>query len=123
MYCEPSTLKAQHRFWAVARGWAPADVADLLELARLDRQLSFANTLRDYLVPFPKETADARRILGYVTLRSLCEGAIQLIITVYFEDYRSDIDAITSKGNNVRSRRRLFDQFNHFLPKERGWHI
>jgi hypothetical protein len=78
-------LAAQHKSWPRAGGWAPSNASALLEVARLDRQLSFAHTLRDNFVPFPKESADARQILGYVNLRSLCEGTpIQLFITVYY---------------------------------------
>jgi hypothetical protein len=97
-------LAAQHKFWPRAGGWAPSNASALLEVARLDRQLSFAHTLRDNFVPFPKESADARQILGYVTLRSLCEGAIQLFITVYYNDYIADKEPITR-----RNRKKIVD--------------
>lgn len=89
---------------AARGGWAPSNASALLEVARLDRQLSFAHTLRDNFVPFPKESADARQILGYVTLRSLCEGAIQLFITVYYNDYIADKEPITR-----RNRKKIVD--------------
>ena len=60
----------------------------------MDRQLSFAHTLGDYLAPFPSDAAEARQILGYTTLRSLCEGALKLFFSVWFEDYRNDHDAV-----------------------------
>jgi len=97
-------LAAQHKSWPRAGGWAPSNASALLEVARLDRQLSFAHTLRDNFVPFPKESADARQILGYVTLRSLCEGAIQLFITVYYNDYIADKEPITR-----RNRKKIVD--------------
>ena len=94
-------LAAQHKVWPRAGGWAPSNAADLLEVARLDRQLSFAHTLRDNFVPFPKESADARQILGYATLRSLCEGGIQLFITVYYNDYIADKKPITRRSQKT----------------------
>jgi hypothetical protein len=96
-----ATLAAQHRSWPRAGGWAPSNAAALLEVARLDRQLSFAHTLRDNFVPFPKESADARQILGYATLRSLCEGAIQLFITVYYNDYIKDEKPIPRRKGEI----------------------
>jgi hypothetical protein len=92
--------KAQEQFWSQSRGWAPSEAAALLEVARLDRQLSFAHTLHGYLAPFPPNAAEARQILGYATLRSMCEGALKLFFSVYFDDYKIDQDAKyhTKKG-------------------------
>jgi len=86
--------KAQERFWSRSHGWAPSAAADLLAEARLDRQLSFTHTLHDYLAPFPPNAAEARQILGYTTLRSLCEGTLKLFFSVWFEDYCKDQDAV-----------------------------
>jgi hypothetical protein len=96
-----AVLAAQYRSWPRAGGWAPSNASALLEVARLDRQLSFAHTLRDCLAPFPRESADARQILAYVTLRSLCEGEIQLFITVYYNVYIADKKPITRRNRNT----------------------
>lgn len=82
--------QAQEQFWSASHGWAPGTAADLLAEARLDRQLSFAHTLYGFLTPFTPEVAEARQILGYTTLRSLCEGALKLFFAVWLEDYRMD---------------------------------
>ena len=113
-----STITAQAQFWSQSRGWAPSAAADLLEAARLDRQLSFANTLGDCLITFPHDSADARQILGYATLRSLCEGAIKLFVTVYFEDYRTDSDAIKKKSQIVNPEDAQFEKLIHFYLKK-----
>lgn len=63
--------KVQEQFWSQSHGWAPIAAANLLTEARLDRQLSFAYTLHNYLSPFPQDSAEALQILGYTTLRSL----------------------------------------------------
>ena len=86
--------EAQERFWSRPHGWAPSAAADLLAEARLDRQLSFTHTLHEYLQPFSPDVAEARQILGYTTLRSLCEGALKLFFSVWFEDYCQDKDAV-----------------------------
>jgi len=90
-------------FWSKSHGWAPVAAADLLAEARLDRQVSFTHTLHDYLVPFPSESAEARQILGYTTLRSLCEGVLKLFFSVFFEDYQNDQDAVYDRNEALVS--------------------
>jgi|CZKX01.1.fsa_nt_gi hypothetical protein len=93
--------EAMARFWRQAHGWAPASAADLLGAARLDRQVSFTHTLHDYIEPFQPQEAEARVILGYVTLRSLCEGILKLFFAVWFEDYSGDTDAVRDKNGTL----------------------
>ncbi len=92
-----ATTTMMGQFWGRAHGWAPSDAADLLASARLDRQVSFAHTLPSYVKPFSAQEAEARLILGYVTLRSLCEGILKLFFAVWLDDYRSDADALKDK--------------------------
>jgi hypothetical protein len=68
-----ATTEAMERFWRRAHGWAPAEAADMLAAARLDRQVSFTHTPSDCHKPFAPQESEARLILGYVTLRALCE--------------------------------------------------
>src|SRR4051812_11323474 len=77
-------------FWSCSHGWAPREAATILASARLDRQTSFAHTLPDYLPPFFPAQAEARQILGYTTLRSLCEGGLKLFFAVWVSDYLRD---------------------------------
>ncbi len=91
-----ATTTAMERFWRKAHGghhkrWMHAAAA------RLDRQVSFAHTLPSYLEPFPAQEAEARLILGYVTLRSLCEGILKLFFAVWLKDYQRDSDAVKGK--------------------------
>jgi hypothetical protein len=94
--------EAMEKFWRVAHGWAPADAAKLLAAARLDRQVSFAHTLSDYVKPFPAQEDEARLILGYVTLRSLCEGVLKLFFSVWWQAYRVDAAAQKHKDGKVK---------------------
>src|SRR2546425_621463 len=93
--------EAMERFWRQAHGWAPAAAADLMADARLDRQASFTHTLYTYLKPFPDREAEARQILGYATLRSLCEGILKLFFSAYWEDYCRDADTPGDGRGNV----------------------
>jgi hypothetical protein len=94
--------KALERFWKSAHGWAPRAAADMLAAARLDRQVSFTYTLSDYLEPFLPEQAEARLILGYVMLRSLCEGVLKLFCSVWWEDYAKDGHAAKHAAGMVK---------------------
>lgn len=96
-----ATTEAMERFWRRAHGWAPADAAEMLSAARLDRQVSFAYTLSEYLTPFPSAEAEARLILGYVTLRSLCEGILKLFFAVWWKDYCNDAAAVKDKKTGM----------------------
>jgi hypothetical protein len=98
-----------NKFWSNCGGWAPKNAAILLQEARLDRQLSFAHTLADYTVPFPDEAKEARIIMGYAALRSMCEGAIKLFFSAYLEDYLKDSAAITKRSNILSPERIGFD--------------
>ena len=82
--------KGMEHFWRHSHGWAPIGAAQLLASARLDRQTSFARTLSDYLERFSPDTSEARQILGYATLRSLCEGILKLFFAVWLNDYLKD---------------------------------
>ena len=70
--------------------------------ARLDRQVSFAHTLPSYLELFSVQEAEARLILGYVTLRSLCEGILKLFFAVWLQDYQVDADAVKDKKGVIK---------------------
>lgn len=114
-----ATSKGLEKFWRQAHGWAPADAAGLLASARLDRQVSFSHTLFDYLEPFHPEQAEARQILGYATLRSLCEGVLKLFFAVWLEDYRRDADSVKdSKGNRISPENVSFDRLIALYSKK-----
>lgn len=106
--------KGLEQFWRAADGWAPPTAAQLLTSARLDRQTSFAKTLRDCLKPFPEDEREARQILGYATLRSMCEGALKLFLGVYVNDYFADPQAFLRKGAIAPPETLSFDQLITF---------
>src|SRR5438045_2331961 len=95
-----AVTQAMERFWRRSHGWAPAEAAALLASARLDRRTSFTHTLSDYAAPFSPDEAEARQILGYATLRSLCEGVLKLFFAVWLKDYLRD-PVRDHKGNAI----------------------
>lgn len=118
------TIRVSHalqRFWSASHGWAPVSAANLLAEARLDRQTAFAHTLPDYLEPFATESAEAKQILGYVTLRSMSEGALKLFFSVWFEDYQNDPGAIRDRrGSLISPEDVTFDRLIAFFTTKFG---
>jgi hypothetical protein len=90
------------RFWGASHGWASKEAADMMAAARLDRQVSFTHTLHRYVQPFPEAEAEATLILGYVTLRSLCEGVLKLFCAVWWEGYREEADVPKHKAGATK---------------------
>jgi hypothetical protein len=89
------------RFWSQASGWAPIAAAQLLSRSRLDWQVSLSHTLFRWLPPFRPDEAHGSIILGYANVGALVEGSLKLFFSVWYEDYRLDVDAIRKKGKIV----------------------
>jgi hypothetical protein len=89
------------RFWSQASGWAPIAAAQLLNRSRLDWQVSLSHTLFRWLPPFRPDEAHGFIILGYANVGALVEGSLKLFFSVWYEDYRQDVDAIRKKERIV----------------------
>jgi hypothetical protein len=88
------------RFWSGAQGWAPLEAAQLPTKSRLDRQVSLSRTLTLWIPPAAHAAApdaDGRLILGWANLGSLVEGSLKWFLSVYYENYKKDINAIRNK--------------------------
>lgn len=77
-------------FWLKSDGWAPAHVAGLLGKSRLDWQVSLSDTLRmwnegDELTP-------GELILAWANLGSLVEGSVKLLLSVWYETFKADVE-------------------------------
>jgi hypothetical protein len=93
------------RFWSGAHGWASLDAAQLLSRSRLDRQVSLSRTLTLWVPPAACATApdaDGRLILGWANLGTLVEGTLKWFLSVYYEDYKKDINTIRSKVGDTK---------------------
>lgn len=87
-------------FWKSAHGWAPIEAANLLSKSRLDWQLSLTKQLRIFIQDEIRKEEGAL-ILAWVTLGSLVEGLLKLHLSVWYNDYKKDIDAIKDKKGTV----------------------
>ncbi|MFG1293846.1 hypothetical protein [Xanthobacter versatilis] len=81
-------------FWSKSDGWAPTDAAGLLGKSRLDWQVSLSSTLRIWVKS--STLTPAELILAWANLGSLLEGSVKLLLSVYYENYKIDINNLKS---------------------------
>ena len=84
-------------FWSQADGWAPEEAAQLLNRSRLDRQVSLSHCLKLWLQASSDGAESGQIIMGWANLGSLLEGSLKLFLSVWYETYKLDIDAIKKK--------------------------
>lgn len=88
-------------FWKHAHGWAPIEAADLLSAARLDWQVELSRTLAKWLEPPAEATANAELILAWANLGALVEGTMKWFLSVYYYDYKQDVDVLRDKVGDI----------------------
>jgi len=86
------------QFWTKADGWAPIKAAQLLSKSRLDWQVSLSICLKIWLAEYLPDDKSGRLILAWTNLGSLVEGTMKLFLSVWYEDYKKDVEAIKKKG-------------------------
>ncbi len=86
------------RFWQAADGWAPIEAAGLLSKARLDWQVSLSSSLRLWLCDPPDTLSDGDLILAWTNLGALIEGTLKLFLSVYYNDFRADVENLKAAG-------------------------
>lgn len=107
------------KFWSSAHGWAPVAAAKLLSNSRLDWQVELSHCLRLWIKPFPENKESGYLILGYANLGSLVEGTMMLFLSVHYEDYRSDLDAVKNDKGKLQNPDVLtFDPLREFFKKK-----
>lgn len=82
-------------FWKGAHGWAPIQAAGLLSKSMLDWQASLAESLKLWNRPL----SDGELILAWANVGALVEGQLKLFLSVHYNDYLNDGDAIKKKGS------------------------
>lgn len=90
------------KFWSQAHGWAPTSAARLLSESRLDRQVSLSLCLSRWSCPISEDTRDGDLILAWANLGALVEGTLKFFLSIFYEDYRSDIDALKLKNGKIK---------------------
>jgi hypothetical protein len=84
-------------FWKHASGWAPAEASGLLDKSMLEWQASLALGLSRWVGA--KSAGDL--ILAWANLGALVEGQLKLFLCVYYNDYKSSVDAIREKKGKL----------------------
>ena len=97
------------RFWTKADGWVPIKAAQLLSKSRLDWQVSLSICLKIWLAEYLPDDKSGRLILAWTNLGSLVEGTMKLFLSVWYEYYKKDVEAIKKKG---RKKGKLTDPDN-----------
>lgn len=86
------------RFWSNATGWASLEAAQLLSKSRLDWQVSLSRCLKVWAGKSSAEDVAGRLILAWANLGSLVEGSLKLFLSVWYDTYKADVEAIKRKG-------------------------
>ncbi len=94
-------LVRQASFWSHAHGWAPRETAELLEICRLDRQVSLAHNLRRWVDQSEEEMQEGALILAWANLGALVEGNMKLFLCVYRGDYMNSRILPFDRNRNV----------------------
>lgn len=81
-------------FWKHSYGWAPAEASGLLDRSMLEWQASLASSLRQWI----NSVSASDLILAWTNLGALVEGQLKLFLSVYYTNYKSDVDAIRKRG-------------------------
>ncbi|MFH1951587.1 MAG: hypothetical protein ABIL06_08215 [Pseudomonadota bacterium] len=84
-------------FWKSAHGWAPIEAAGLLSKSMLGWQASLSSTLRKWL----HSSSNGDLILAWANLGALVEGQFKLFLSVWYNDYAADADAIRDRKGNL----------------------
>lgn len=92
------TLTSQMmNFWKSAHGWAPIEAAGLLSISMLEWQASLSSSLHLWL----SASSDGDLILAWANLGALVEGQLKLFLSVYYNDYSADADAIRDRRGRL----------------------
>lgn len=109
------------QFWTKAEGWAPIKSAQLLSKSRLDWQVSLSKCLFLWKSNDNKNDKDGYLILAWANIGSLVEGTMKLFLSVHYEKYKEDIDAIKKKGKLISPDSCRLNDLRHFFNKKIWW--
>ena len=85
-------------FWKSAHGWAPIEAAGLLNKSMLEWQASLSSSLRMWLC----SSSDGDLILAWANIGALVEGHLKLFLSVWYNDYSADSDAIRDQRGRLQ---------------------
>ena len=102
-------------FWSQSQGWAPTEAAVLLSESRLDWLVSLSHSLYKWEKNPDKEAYEGDLILAWSNLGALVEGAMKFFLSVFYEDYKSDANAISQWGKQVNPDGAMFNGLRKFF--------
>ncbi|MFZ3384871.1 MAG: hypothetical protein WA144_13190 [Candidatus Methanoperedens sp.] len=106
------------QFWKDVEGWASIEAAQLLSKSRLDLQISLSVCLKIWLLePSPKDK-DGRLILAWANLGSLVEGTMKLFLSIFYTEYKKDVEAIKNKGKIIDPDGLQLESMRQFFRKK-----
>ena len=106
------------KFWTKADGWAPIEAAQLLNNSRLDSQVSLSICLKIWLSEPLPENENGRWILAWTNLGSLVEGTMKLLLSVFYKNYKDDVEAIKNKGKLIDPDSLKLESMRQFFRKK-----
>ena len=84
-------------FWKSGNGWAPVEATGLLSKSKLEWQASLSSSLHRWV----SASSDGDLILAWANLGALVEGQLMLFLSVYYNDYLVDAEAIRKEGRFI----------------------
>ena len=90
-------VRSMMNFWKSPHGWALVDAAALLNKSMLEWQISLADCLQLWKGPL----SNGELILAWANIGSLVEGQLKLFLSVFYNDYVADVDAIKTKHGEL----------------------
>jgi len=104
-------------FWSNATGWAPVEAADLLSKSRLDWLLSLSNSLYKWESKPKKDAEEGDLILAWANLGALVEGTMKFFLSVFYNDYKNDVNRIVRRQKDIDPDGAMFDGLRQFFSK------
>ncbi|WP_214892491.1 hypothetical protein [Exiguobacterium sp. H66] len=104
-------------FWSSAHGWAPIEAADLLSKSRLDWLVSLSHSLYKWETNSQNESENGDLILAWANLGTLVEGSMKFFLSVFYNDYKNDINALKRSGKQVDPDGAMFNGLRTFFEK------
>ncbi|PEZ01342.1 hypothetical protein CN326_21565 [Bacillus sp. AFS018417] len=104
-------------FWSKAQGWAPIDAANLLSKSRLDWLVSLSYSLYKWENDPEQEAKYGDLILAWSNLGAIVEGSMKFFLSVFYENYKIDSNAITQWGQQVDPDGAMFNGLKNFFEK------
>ncbi|EEM05545.1 hypothetical protein bmyco0003_19660 [Bacillus pseudomycoides] len=103
------------KFWSTAQGWAPIEAANLLSKSRLDWLASLSYSLHKWDQNPEPNSEHGDLILAWANLGALVEGSLKFFLSVYYETYKTDINAMSRRGNQIDPDGAMFNGLKNFF--------